>query len=61
MMENINKIDELGRRQGLWIINWSNDNVYYKTIFLNNEFMGHFQTFYSNGKLEFDLFYHYIF
>ena len=62
-MENINKFDELGRRQGIWIKYWGNGNIMWKLHWLDNRVVNHVQYFYYNNNYKFDndLFYHRIF
>ena len=45
-MENKNQVDELGRRQGLWITYHINrDNILWKVYYLNGERINYMQLF----------------
>ena len=50
-MGDINQIDSLGRRQGLWVWCDANGNVEEKINYLNGLFHGDFVYFYKNGNI----------
>jgi antitoxin component YwqK of YwqJK toxin-antitoxin module len=50
-MENINQVDGLGRKQGLWIAYWENGNIFYETNYLDDQFHGLDFNYSKNGNL----------
>jgi antitoxin component YwqK of YwqJK toxin-antitoxin module len=49
-MNEINQIDSKGRRQGIWLFNFSNKNVELKIYYLNGGIINYFQRFFRNGR-----------
>ena len=62
-MENINKYDSLGRKQGLWFYHCGNGNICWKSYYLNGEEINYGQNFslLHCHKLSYDSFHHIIF
>jgi antitoxin component YwqK of YwqJK toxin-antitoxin module len=60
-MVNINQVDELGRKQGLWIRHYPDGDIFFKCYYLNSILTNYYQFFYIRNSLSSDEFYHTIF
>ena len=50
--QNINMIDESGKKQGVWKKNFDNGNLKYNGFFINDNPSGIFNYYYKTGELK---------
>ena len=50
--QNINKVDDFGRKQGVWQKNYQDGGVRYKGVFKDDVPIGVFHYYYHSGELQ---------